>query len=786
MKKLDLRLLRLIKDSKGQFFSISLVLIIAIAVFLSMNMAGDNLGLSLEAFYDNTNFSDLFIKVTKIPEHKARELENIQGIERVQGRISRDLSFKSLDPNEKVRVRVLSLPQKDYILNDNYLVSGQKDLSDPKDALLLEQFAEARGLKTGDKISILYNGREYDFNVLGIVANPEFVYLMENEVNLLTHPDKFGIVYITEEKAQNIFNSPDSWDELLIKLDHRYIKNKGQIKDQIEDSLKNYGLISIIEKENQLSYSIMEMEVDQTKKMSWAMTIFFLFSAGLIIYIMLSRLVSSDRTSIGVLKALGYSNRSLINHYIKYSLFIALVSSVLGILLSIPLLSVITDLFLLYMNVPALESSLRLGYFLMAILLCLLACLPAGFLGSKKALEIMPAQAMEKESPPGGKKLFLENFPTFWQALPFDWRMVFRNAFRNKKRALVLLLGISISTALTMVPLYMSLIWDGVFDHHYKDFQKMDYHLTFSRPYNDKILFDLKKIAEIEYLEAKVELPFEVSKDWKKKNLTLVGIPQDTIFYNFENLKGERIFLQEDQVILSEISAKVLGAKEGDILSLKNFLPGKDDFQVRVSAINKQNLGLNIYMDIDALNKHLKEPGMTTGALIKSSDQDLPGKVLKLEGVAGLESIQEMLETFKEYLEMVMASVLILLLFAGILAFAIVYNVTIINIRERSMEISVLRVLGFEKVEIFKLINKENILVGIFGILAGLPLGKQMCKGVVYSISQELMSIPLSLKTSTYLLAAFITLLFILIAQMATIRKIYNINFLDALKSRIS
>lgn len=785
MKKLDLRLLRLIKDSKGQFFSISLVLILAIAVFLSMNMSGDNLDLSLKSFYQESNFADLFISLNSIPQNILLELGEIDGIRKVQGRISKDSPFKSSDPNEKIRIRLLSLPQDDdYTLNDNILIEGSKLLEDPQDALLLEQFAKARNISLGDRITILHLGNEYNFNVKGIVANPEFVYLMEDEVNILTHPDKFGIAYIREDQAQKIFSYPAAWNEILIKLDKEEKKN--EIINKLEDSLKRYGLIHLTEKENQLSYSIMEMEINQVKRMSWAMTIFFLFSASLIIYIMLSRMVDSDRTSIGVLKALGYDNQALILHYIKYSLSLAIFSSVIGILLSIPLLGILTDLFLVYMNVPSLESSLSPYYFFLALILCLFTCLSAGYLGSRRAMTIMPAHAMLAESPKLGVRSFLEKFPFIWKKLSFSWKMIIRNISRNKKRALVLLTGVCISTALTMVPLYMSLIWDEIFEHHYMDFQKMDYHLTFNRPYSEELLFDLQKMADIEYIEGKAEFPFEVSRGWKKKTLSLIALKKDSSFYNFVDLEGRKINLQENEVILSEISAKILDAKVGDLLDLKNFLPGKDDFQLRVSGINKQNIGLNIYMDLESLNSFLNEKKLITGALIKSTDKDLAEKLSKANGVGAIESTDEMIDSYREYLDMVMASVLILLVFAGILAFAIVYNVTIINIRERSLEISVFRVLGFEKKQIYSLISKENFLVSSLAILIGLPLGRQMCRGIVASVSQELMSIPLILKPSTYLLTVLITLIFILLAQIISIKKIDGIHFLDALKSRVT
>jgi putative ABC transport system permease protein len=128
VKKLNLRLFRQVKDTKGQFISITIMVVIALAIFISMNMVSDNLSVSLETFYEITNFTDVFTEVVRIPQSALPGLESIPGVMKAQGRITKDLLFKTENQDEKVRVRINSLPQGEHLLNDNYAYYGIKTL----------------------------------------------------------------------------------------------------------------------------------------------------------------------------------------------------------------------------------------------------------------------------------------------------------------------------------------------------------------------------------------------------------------------------------------------------------------------------------------------------------------------------------------------------------------------------------------------------------------------------------------------------------------------------------
>lgn len=785
MKKLDIRLLRLIKNVKGQFISITVMVILALITYVSFSMVSDNLSDSIFKYYEVTNFSDIFIEVVRIPQKAIDQLHNIEGIEIAQGRISIDVPLRVNNPNEKVRVRVVSYPKVTKVINDLYVLDGRELQDNSKAAVVLQQFSDARGINLGDKVVPYIAGREYHLEVVGIVGSPEYIYLMENEQALLPAPEKFGIIYVTEDFAQSVFGYQGSYNEVMIKIKDEYANRIDNIIDEIEDQLDRYGVKQTVKRDDQLSHNMMMQEIDQLDKTSTVITLLFLGVAAVITGVMLSRIVKSDRMAIGIMKALGYSNLSILEHYSKFSLSIGLAGSVIGILLSIPISRALTDLYIIFMNIPMFQMRVYYVYFLYGIFIASAFCVISGLVGARSVLKILPADSMRPELPKAGGRIWIENIKTVWNRVPFSWKMVIRNILRNKRRAVFLILGIALTYGMTLVPIFMSSVWNNIFMLQYGEFQTMDYNIDFAIPMNNNALRELSQIIQAERIEPKAEVHFELRNGWKKKAVSIIGIPIDTNFYHFKSPAGKPINLPETGIVLADRLANNLGVRLGDKIAVKSFIPDKGDNLVEVKGITIQYLGTNAYMSIEAMNGLLGEKNIITGALISSNDE-IVSKLQNVKNIQQIQSIENMKNSFLEFLNMIIYSVGVLLLFGGILGFALIYNVTIISISERVMEFSSLRVMGYYKKELFKIIARENAVVTVLGVILGMPLGCGMCIGIVAGLDVDIVSIPVIITPINYTLTAIATVSFIIIAQLATVRKINQLNFIDALKNRIS
>lgn len=783
MKKLDVRLLRMIKHSKGQFISVTVIVAAALCIYVLFNVTSININDAVDDYYSMTNMNDLHIQLVKIPKAALDELKSIEGVEDAQGRVSFDVPLRVEDEDEKVNIRIISVPTEGEKINKLYWSNGRPVKVDNDNLILLQQFAIARDIKQGDMITPYINGREHKLTVSGIASSPEFIYLMENEQSLLPVPDKFGVAYVSEEFAQSTYGYRGSYNEVLVTVEDN--ADLDGVIEQIEKRLDKYGVKRITKLEDQLSNNVLVQKIDGIEKMSNVIPVMFLMVAAVIIVIMLSRIVANDRMAIGVLKALGYGNMKILSHYTKYALAIGLAGSIIGITGGILLSGPLSQVFVSYFNIPFVTISIYYSFIFKAIILTSVFCVASGLMGARTVLHILPADSMRPEPPKSGKRILLERIGFFWRKLSFSWKMVVRNIMRTKRRFIFLVFGLALTYAINAVPLFMGEAMPTMFNLQYGQYQKMDYTIDFSRPMNKSILKDLSHLVDASKIEPRLDYPFELSNGWRKKAVNVIGIPKDTIFYEFRDMMDNKVQLHEKGLFVTEALANTLGVKQGDHIIIKNFIPGKSDVKVRVSGIVKQYLGINAFMNIEEMQSLLVDKEMVTGVSMASTD-DVKERLKDVKNIASVRSSRDIQNAFLEYLDTMIVATNIYLLFGGILGFAIIYNSTIIGISERSMEFASLRVLGFDKRDIYHMISKENAVMTVLAILLGIPLGMSMIKGMAQSFNSEMITFPVMVSPKIFIYAAVATIFFVIIAQVATRKKIYNLNFIDALKSRIS
>ncbi len=347
------------------------------------------------------------------------------------------------------------------------------------------------------------------------------------------------------------------------------------------------------------------------------------------------------------------------------------------------------------------------------------------------------------------------------------------------------MLGLSLSYAINTVPMYLAEVMPEMFRLQYQEFQKLDYSVEFTHPLHQRAIRELDHLIPTDEIEGKLEYPFELTNGWLKKTVTIIGIPKDTKIYNFYDLHDYPLQLPDSGIILTETLARNLQVQEGDQITVKHFVPGREDISLKVSGIIRQYLGTNAYMELDYMGEALLDQDMITGVNILSAYN--PKEDLKdVKNIASVNSTEDMKNLFWEYLDTMNLSVYLYLIFGGILAFAVIYNGTTISIAERNREFASLRVMGFDKKDIFRLLSMENLLMALLAILLGIPLGIGMIHVVVQSFSSDMISLPLILVPKIFILTLIATIVFVIIAQLAAREKIYRMDFIDALKSRIS
>ena len=443
-----------------------------------------------------------------------------------------------------------------------------------------------------------------------------------------------------------------------------------------------------------------------------------------------------------------------------------------------------TQNYLTFYNIPMLKTGFYISYILLAMVLAFVICAAAGVMGAKGVMKIAPADAMRAESPKQGKRILLETLPFFWKRLSFSQKMVGKNIFRNKKRTLFVLTGVMLTYGMMVFTTSMPDMIDQMMNKHFKEFQKMDYTISFSSPVDRSVLPDMRHIVDVGYMEGMIEYPFELANGSTEQSVSIIGLSKETRFYSFRDLGNEPISVPQKGILLSENLAHYLDLETGDRVQIKSYLPNRGDEYLTVKGIVKQTLGMNAYMEIDYMGRLLLDENMVTGIWLDSDDENINEKLINASNIATVMSVRDTRALYAKFMNLMIVYVGFMVIFSGILGFCIVYNATIISIGEREMEFSSLRVLGFTKNEIFRMILRENNLIMLAGILAGIPVGKLFTEYSTAVFSTKLYTIDMTPTLSAAVMACVFTMGFVLLAQLATYRKINRLDFLQALKSR--
>ncbi|OPL09246.1 MAG: hypothetical protein AVO33_07220 [delta proteobacterium ML8_F1] len=781
MKILNRRVIRVINQEKIQYLAVALVIVMGLTSYIGMGMAVENLDLTVRDYYRLTDFADGYIDFGKISKSQLGAVAREPGVEKIQGRITCDIQL-DLD-EEHVKVRMITNPGEEGI-NRLHFERGPETLEGDEEIFVLRQFAQARGYAPGDELPVRVAGKTYIMRIKNIVDAPEFVYLVESEQTLLPDARRYGVIYVTESFAQSALGFQGSYNQVLLRVEAGH--EEKEVLDGMGEDFKNLGITGLTEKKNQLSHRMLTEEINGVRAMINVIPTIFLGVAAVILSFLINRLIKKDRTMIGILKAMGYGNAAIVCHYGKISLTIGMVGGVLGILAGFQASSFLAALYVeSFFNIPILVTVFYPGFAFKALVLTLIFTLMASLWATRGILQIHPAESMRPPAPAVGKKILLEKWHFLWNRLDFNWKNVIRSAMRSKRRLVFTMVGVAMTYSLTLMPFSMLDLYDEMFVEQFEVFQTMDYSVNFSAMVSDKGILDLGKATGAEVIEGKLEIPFEVHRGSRERVVTMVGLEKDTVMYHFESPLKSPLELPGEGVLITESMHNHFGFEVGDRIDLTSFLPGKSDAVVTVKGIVKQTLGINMYADIGFMQRELAAKGLINGVFI-NTDREIKEVLDDYPGVASVQSLKDIRDSFMEFMDYTIYSILVMTFFAAILGFAIIYNASLMSIGERSLEFSAMRVMGFTKFEIFQLITREILIVTFFGLIMGIPMGSAMLYSIGATFNNDLYTMTMKATPIAHLKTAALTGVFIALSVLATYEKIHRLNFMDALKNRMT
>jgi putative ABC transport system permease protein len=779
-----------LRESKGQFISVLAVVIIGVMFYTALYSALEGLSGAGRRYFEEYRMGDLWGSLYRAPEEVVKRIEGIPGVKMVTGRVVSDVRI-SMEKRDAM-VRLISLPDKrTKVVNDIQLKSGSYFSGDTgNQCIVSEDFFKAHRLKMGQTIEPIVNGDRVKLKVVGTAKSPEYTYEVLDASELIPDPKRFGVVYVKKSYLQSVLDFKGAINDVCVLLEQEGDIKK--VRNHMEKLLTPYGLSGIVEKKDQLSYSLFSTDVKSLESLAAIFPMLFFIASAVIIYITMTRMIENQRTLMGVLKALGYGDMDIMLHYQTYPLMVGILGSIIGAFLGVFFVGeALLNVFNMMYKIPTGETAVHPGIVLPASILALTFCVAAGYNACRKELYLVPSESMRPKPPASGKKLFLENIRLLWQNINFSWKMILRNLFRYKKRSAMASVGIIFSTILLLIALGFQNSLDYLMYEQFYEIQRFDIKMNLSRMMNADELNYIRSIDHIKSVEPVLESGVEIESGWRKKNIGIMALCSESELYGVFDRAGNPIRPPGDGILIPFKLMNKLGIQPGDKVYLKFFYPGKnrerDKKAVIVKGAVSQFIGESAICSTDYLNYLLKEGVVANAAYIRLEDPKYEKEVMeRLKEILTISTIQsksEIMANTEKTLNSMSNIILYMVLGAGILAFAVIYNITSINIFERRREIATLSVLGFTGRELKSLVFNENFFLSIFGALAGILPGRLAAYFVITTQASDTMYIPAVLNPSSYFISVFMIIVFTVTANLLLTGKILSVNMVESLKS---
>ena len=763
---LFIKSLRDIQRSKSQF--ISIFVMAALAVFIMTGL--DSIWYTVEKhsynMYQSTNLSDMWVTVANPSEQQMWGIGKIEGVELVEKRFTANADT--------------DLPGKPAL--QVYALDGRSTLDQPRlqegrfgksgGAVLDSKFAEAHNLKIGDYISIKLNGIWLRLQIDGTALISEHVFAVKNSAAITPNHSDYGFIIIRTNALESVYGQK-VYNQLSVKT-----APGADLTSVVQKAGAFVGdnLIGITLQKDSSSVSSVNSRIQQFKTLALVFPVLFLLVTALITQSTMVRMVENQRPQIGILKALGYSKRSILWHYTSYGVMVGVLGSIFGLLTGPNILGRI----LIYQLKLTLEAySLKINYwnFVFVLLLILICTGGVSFLACRQLLSDTPSVLLRDKLPKSGQRIFLERIPSVWQKMKFSGKLIARNIVKNKGRLIMSTIGVMGCTGLIISALTVRSTLSGIGDY--------TYGTTFT--FEQKIILDTTK-TNSKYLknleldgitqqmeESAIQVIFP---DGVQKMEPVSITTKESPLIHLQSIDGTPVFLPENGVLLTRKLCKERGLNKGDIIGIK--LTGKGYVYVPVTEIAYVASGQGIYMT-DTYWESLGETFKPTALLVKWKNQpDL--KFLDSGIVADLATRESMQDSLSSSLGVVNFAVMFLIVIGASLAFVVLYNTGVLNFVERTRDLATFRVLGFHHNEIQYLVLIENYFSVLLGMLSGIPVGRFMSWIIASSIDERLDLLG-NINLRDVLIAGAMTILFSWIVNKIIANKMKEIDIFEALKS---
>jgi putative ABC transport system permease protein len=789
VKGLSLKRRRDIKEQRWQFAAVLVTIVLGVMMFAASYDAYLNLNISYQGTYDRLAFADAM--VVGMNDEIVAAIENVDGVAQVEQRRQADVPMRVGE--DSFVGRVVEIPvDGEPDINQVDVVAGEY-LQDGEDALIETHMVDEFELAPGDEVEVLAPTGVLELTAAGEVVSPEYLWPARSSQSFFEPPKQFGVAFVGPDVLDAV--DPASVVPQTLVLYEEGVETS-DVDDAVREAAIGAGASDMVVQADQPSNKALELDVTGFEQMSVFFPAMFLLVAGMAAYTLLTRVVYSQRSVIGTLRANGFGRGEIVRHYLSFGLWLGLVGAVVGIAAGVPAGWAMTEAYTAELGIPDTIRELRLVTPLVGLAFGLVVGVLSAWVPARAAVRLSPAEAIRGDSQvrKGSLSLVERLVPPLRRA-PVQVRMVMRSIGRSKRRSLSVVVAIVMAVTLVFTAWGMVDTVTILFDRHFTEVQLQDVDVITAVPVDDAVVSAIEDVSGVERAEPVVALECTVRGDDGTYSSTLFAYEEDTQVHGYVSRDGER---PDGGALVGEAILDEVGVDVGDDLRVS--LTGLDtSFEVTVQDVVTEPMGSPVYVTRDRLEEELadagvsgwesrlQQPGVSVIQAVFEEDADrevVIEDVGDVPGVVSASDSQAIYDLLREFMGLFYLLVGIMLVFGGILALALIFNVISVNLAERIGELATMRANGLSHRRIGAFVLAENMMLTAIGIVPGMAAAYGAASWLMSTYSSDMLSFDLETHPSTLVLSALSMFLVTAVSMWPGVRAVRRLDIATEVRER--
>jgi putative ABC transport system permease protein len=508
----------------------------------------DSLRRTLDAYYERYRFADVFVHLKRAPNALADRLAEVPGVSQVQTRVVVDVTLDVAGLAEPAVGRLVSIPDRPRPgLNALYLRSGRYiEPGHGNEVLVSEAFALAHGLKPGDQVLALINGRKQPLRLAGVALSPEHIYQFAPG-ELLPDARRFGVLWMGYTELAAAFNMQGAFNDAAVTLTPD--ASEAEVLRRLDRLTGPYGGLGAYGRADQPSHQFVTNEMKELRGMAVVIPAIFLAVAAFLLNVAVSRMIQTQREQIAVLKAFGYMRWEVAWHYLKLVLLVVMLGVALGTLVGAWMGRGVTELYTRFFRFPVFTYRLDGSIVLLGFTISGGAAV-LGTLGAvARAAALPPAEAKRPEPPATYRPILLERIG-LGRFLPLPARMMLRQLERRPVKAFFTCLGMALAVSVLILGNFGLDAIEHVIDTQFYLAQRQDMTLTLVEPASRRVLKDLAHLPGVRHCEGFRALPARLRSASRSRRLTIQGLDPEGQLYRLMDMERRVVPLPPGGLVL--------------------------------------------------------------------------------------------------------------------------------------------------------------------------------------------------------------------------------------------